>query len=194
MTSKTKEYALTKLGWFVVAIPLIAFLAIVTINKFFFTFYNDISLWIAVGKIGFILSIAYVLTRAEETILEDFVFAIVLIAFLPVLIIIKFFPSYDCIIPWIAGVVINFLFIIAYNGWLCPHNWISNEMYRFCTKCHRSEIDMDYLSYGTYVLKNSLIKKDLKKQYKKEHSIVPFIISLLFTESILYFLMINLRS
>lgn len=153
MTSKTKEYALTKLGWFVVAIPLISFLAIITINKFFFPFYNDIDLWITVGKIGFVLSIAYILTRAEETILEGFVCVIMLIAFLPVLIIIKFFPSHDYIIPWIAGIVINFLFIIAYNGWLCPHKWISNEMYRFCTKCHRSEMDLDYLSYGTYVLK-----------------------------------------
>ena len=171
MTGKTKECTLTKLGWVVIAIPIIAFLAIIVIN-FFFPFYNNISLWIVVGKISFVVIIAYLLTRIEPA-----VFAIFLIAFTFIIIIHFFFTSYNYIILWIAGILMNATLISDYNGWLCKHNWIYlSELHRFCTNCHRLEMDTSYLSYGTYMFRHSPNVENLKKEYKKK-DIVHFLSS-----------------
>lgn len=175
-------------------IPIAVFLAIAIRNNYFFPFHNYISIWIDLGKISIVLIIAYLLTRAEGTKFENIVGLMVMLAFIPVFMILFLKLSYGYLIPWIAGIYMNFCAIIGYNGWLCPHNWNSGETTRFCTKCHRTEINTEYLSYGTYVFQNITTTKDLNKKYKKEHSIFPFLISLFFIESILYFLMINLKS
>lgn len=176
------------------AIPIIVFLAIAIRNNFFLPFYNYISIWIVLRNISIVLIIAYVLTRTEGTKFENIVGLMVMLAFIPVFMISFFKLSYGYLLPWIAGIVMNFVVLIGYNGWLCPHNWNSGETTRFCTKCHRTEINTEYLCYGTYQFQNIQTTKDLNKKYKKEHSIFPFLISLFFIEFILYFLMMNLKS
>ena len=171
------------------AIPIIVFLAIAIRNNYFFPFYNYISIWIVLGKISIVLIIAYVLARTEGTKFENVVGFIVMLAFIPVFIISFFKLSYGYLLPWIAGIVINYVVLIGYNGWLCPHNWNSSETIRFCTKCHRTEINTDYWCYGNYVFENIQTTIDfIVKKFKKEHSIFPFLISLFFIEFILYFL------
>jgi len=193
LTSKRKEYTLTKWGWIFVAAPLLVFLFVIIRNNYFFPFYNYNSLWIVMGKISIMLIIAYVLTRTEGTKFENLVGFMVIFAFIPVFIIIFFKLSYGYLIPWIAGIVMNYLVLIGYNGWFCSHDWTYlSELYRFCTKCHRLEEDISYMSYGNYVFNNPLDIKKLKKQYRKRHSVFPFIFSLFFIESTFYFLIIKL--
>lgn len=193
MTSIRKKYNLTNWGWVFVAATLLVFLTIVMRNDYFFPFYNYISLWIVMGKISIVLIIAHFLARTEGTKFENIVAFMVLFAFFPVFAITVFKLDYGYIIPWIAGIVMNYLVIIGYNGWFCSHDWTYlSALYRFCTKCHRLEEDISYISYGNYIFKNPPDIKKLKMKYRKKHSLIPFIISLFFIESTFYFLILKL--
>jgi len=115
--------------------------------------------------------------------------AVILLVVMSPLITLLLFPSYT---PYVVWGAMHFMLYITYdNGWLCSHNWIClSDMYRFCTKCHRLEVDSSYGLYGEYVFKHPPNTEDLKKKYKKEHNAVSFILCLLLIEFFFYCIVI----